>query len=430
MIFNVSSSNVHEELINFEKEDNVLKTNFETQIIPKNNKQICKKLSFMNINNEEISSVKDNIYFENLSLTKEIIDNIHKSNDSISISIVNSNCHGNSIKLHTRENEKVNYKYNLPSTSKDNTNLYLDNTSDQMSLKHKNIDEDEDEDEDEEDVCNMTYTQYLNGKLESESNTPNIMALKDISGTETKLITITSKFNSPSRERIINSMKMYDILESKFNSLFFSNKIDLIKFMQRKNLSNNGIYKVIPFKCSLDRVTGIKLWRRVRINEFYPSGSSIKSCNIKRVLAGYNALIIHPLIQPPTSKNVKTWLQAKKHLSKKNNNYEVKDNIDVPRDIKESNILNKILANNRYMKSQCSGSSEHSSKSNNSFNSSLQKMLENPLLYKNNDTPQYLGISYGQIEYTLKGYSSNIENENRQNAKGLTVVILSYQMQL
>ncbi|XP_048270033.1 DNA polymerase zeta catalytic subunit isoform X6 [Bombus terrestris] len=414
-----SSSNVHEELINFEKEDNVLKTNFETQIIPKNNKQICKKLSFMNINNEEISSVKDNIYFENLSLTKEIIDNIHKSNDSISISIVNSNCHGNSIKLHTRENEKVNYKYNLPSTSKDNTNLYLDNTSDQMSLKHKNIDEDEDEDE--EDVCNMTYTQYLNGKLESESNTPNIMALKDISGTETKLITITSKFNSPSRERIINSMKMYDILESKFNSLFFSNKIDLIKFMQRKNLSNNGIYKVIPFKCSLDRVTGIKLWRRVRINEFYPSGSSIKSCNIKRVLAGYNALIIHPLIQPPTSKNVKTWLQAKKHLSKKNNNYEVKDNIDVPRDIKESNILNKILANNRYMKSQCSGSSEHSSKSNNSFNSSLQKMLENPLLYKNNDTPQYLGISYGQIEYTLKGYSSNIENENRQNAKGLTV---------
>ncbi|XP_033310590.1 DNA polymerase zeta catalytic subunit isoform X5 [Bombus bifarius] len=412
-----SSSNVHEESINFDKEDNVSKTNFETQIILKNNKQICKKLSFMNINNKEISSVKDNIYFENLSLTKEIIENIHKSNNSISISTMNSKCHGNSIKLHTRENEKVNYEYNLPSTSRDNVNLYLDNTSDQMSLIHKNIDEDEDE----EDVCNMTYTQYLNGKLESESNTPNIMALKDISGIETKLITITSKFNSPSRERIINSMKMYNILESKFNSLFFSNKIDLIKFKQRKNLSNNGIYKVIPFKCSLDRVTGIKLWRRVRINEFYPSGSSIKSCNIKRVLAGYNTLIIHPLIQPPTSKNVKTWLQAKKYLSKKNNNNEVKDNIDVPRDIKESNILNKILANNLYMKSQCSGSSEHSSKSNNSFNSSLQKMLENPLLYKNNDTPQYLGISYGQIEYTLKGHSNNIENENRQNAKGLTV---------
>ncbi|XP_033359332.1 DNA polymerase zeta catalytic subunit isoform X5 [Bombus vosnesenskii] len=411
-----SSSNVHEESINFDKEDNVSKTNFETQIILKNNKQICKKLNFMNINNKEISSVKDNIYFENLSLTKEIIDNIHKSNNSISISTMNSKCHGNSIKLHTRENEKVNYEYNLPSTSRDNVNLYLDNTSDQMSLIHKNIDEDEDE----EDVCNMTYTQYLNGKLESESNTPNIMALKDISGIETKLITITSKFNSPSRERIINSMKMYDILESKFNSLFFSNKIDLIKFKQRKNLSNN-IYKVIPFKCSLDRVTGIKLWRRVRINEFYPSGSSIKSCNIKRVLAGYNTLIIHPLIQPPTSKNVKTWLQAKKYLSKKNNNNEVKDNIDFPRDIKESNILNKILANNLYMKSQCSGSSEHSSKSNNSFNSSLQKMLENPLLYKNNDTPQYLGISYGQIEYTLKGHSNNIENENRQNAKGLTV---------
>lgn len=426
MIFNVSSSNVHEESINFDKEDNVSKTNFATQIILKNNKRICKKLNFMNINNKEISSVKDNIYFENLSLTKEIIDNIHKSNNSISISTMNSKCHGNSIKLHTRENEKVNYEYNLPSTSRDNVNLYLDNTSDQMSLIHKNIDEDEDE----EDVCNMTYTQYLNGKLESESNTPNIMALKDISGIETKLITITSKFNSPSRERIINSMKMYDILESKFNSLFFSNKIDLIKFKQRKNLSNNGIYKVIPFKCSLDRVTGIKLWRRVRINEFYPSGSSIKSCNIKRVLAGYNTLIIHPLIQPPTSKNVKTWLQAKKYLSKKNNNNEVKDNIDVPRDIKESNILNKILANNLHMKSQCSGSSEHSSKSNNSFNSSLQKMLENPLLYKNNDTTQYLGISYGQIEYTLKGHSNNIENENRQNAKGLTVVILSYQMQL
>lgn len=423
-------------MIDLEKEDSILKTNFETQVIPATNKQIRKKLSFINVSSKE-SSIKDDIDLKNLSPT-QIIHNTHKSNNFINISFTDSN-HGNSIKLDTKENEKVNSEYNLPSTSKNNVDFYLNNILNKMPL-YKNINKneneekdedegkDEDEDEDEENICNMTYTQYLSRKLELESNTLSVTSLKsdtDItSDTDIKLVTITTKFNPPSRERIINSMKTYDFLESKFNTLFFSNRIDLLKLKQKENWSNN-IHKVIPFKCSLDRITSIKLWRRVRINEFYPSGSSIKSCNIKKVLAGYNTLIIHPLIHPPILKNVKTWLQAKKYLLRKNDNHEeINDNIDVLKDAEESNILKKIFIDDQDSTKSQSNSSEYLSKSNN-FNSSLQKMLENPLLYKNNDT-QRLGISYGQIEYSLKGYSNNIENENLQNAKSRTVVIVSF----
>ncbi|XP_043513562.1 DNA polymerase zeta catalytic subunit [Frieseomelitta varia] len=417
-----SNARVHKELIDLEKEDSILKTNFETQVIPADNKQIRKKLSFINVSNKEITSMKDDIDLKNLSPT-QIIHNTHKSNDYINILFMDSN-RGNSIKLHTKENEKVNYEYNLPNTSKNNVDFYLNNTLNKMPLMHKNInkteDEDKDEDEDEENICNMTYTQYLSRKLELESNIPSVTSLKSTSDTDIKLITITTKFNPPSKERIINSMKTYDI-KSKLDTLFFSNKIDLLKLKQKENWSNNNIHKIIPFKCSLDRITSIKLWRRVRINEFYPSGSSIKSCNIKKVLAGYNTLIIHPLIHPPILKNIKTWLQAKKYLLKKNDNHEeINDNINVLRDAEESNILKKRFIDDQYTKSQSSNSSEYLSKSNN-FNSSLQKMLENPLLYKNNDTPQHLGISYGQIEYSLKEHSNNIENENLQNAKSRTV---------
>lgn len=400
---------MYEELI--EKKDSASTTKFKKEFIIKNNKAVRKRLSFVNINEKDISEkdIKNDMNSDNLSLTEKVINDIDQVNDLTNISII---IHPEHSKLYTKNNEKMNYEFNFPSTSRNNVNLNVDNISNKISLINKNTNEDED------DICNMTYTQYLNKKLEGELDILNIISRDNTSDIKTRIIIITTKFNPPSREKIINSMKMYNILELKNDALFFSNKIDLIKCREKESLNNSSIYNVIPFKCSLDKVTGIKLWRRVKINEFYPSGSSIKSCDIKRILAGYNSLVIHPLIHPPTSKNVKTWLKAKKYLSKKNKHKEISNNIDILKDTKENNIKETFKESMKYH-SQCSNNLENS---NNSFNPSLQEMLENPLLYMN-DT-RYLGISYGQIEYNLKEYSNNAEKENRQTAKSLNMVII------
>ncbi|CAL7952234.1 unnamed protein product [Xylocopa violacea] len=404
------SASMHEELIDLEKKEyDAPRLHFEIEATFKNTNMVCKRLNFANMDEKDIKSVKDNMdefHFEKLSLTEEEINDTNRGND------YDRNC----TKVCARKDEKMDYKYNLPNTSKNNVDLCMDNVSDKTSLFNE-----EDINDDEEDICNMTYTQYLNQKLESDLSTPNVMSLESISKiTENKLITITTRFNPPSRERIINSLRMYNILESKYKVPFFSNKTDSIKQKESSNKSN--INDIVPFKSCLDRVTGIKLWRRVKINEFYPSGSSIKSSDIKRVLAGYNSIVIHPLIHPPVVKNVKTWIQAKKYLLKKNNECKrIENSIDAANNTAKNTILNETSTDDQDKKSnsQCSNNLSGSSGSNNSINYCLRKMLENPSLYKNENT-QYFGISYGQIEYSLKGNSGNIENENLQNVKGLT----------
>ncbi|XP_076754833.1 DNA polymerase zeta catalytic subunit [Xylocopa sonorina] len=406
------SASEHEVLIDLEKDKyDTPRLNFGIEIASKNTSEVRKRLNFANMNEKDIKSpVKDNkdeFHFENLSLTEEKINDTDREND----------CDRNFIKVYVGEDEKMDYKYNLPSTSKNNVNLYMDNVSDKTSLFNE-----EDIDKEEEDICNMTYTQYLNRKLESDLSTPSVISLESTSKiTENKLITITTRFNPPNRERIINSMGMYNILKSKYKVPFFSNKTDSIKQKESSNQKNN-IDDIVPFKSSLDRVTGIKLWRRVKINEFHPSGSSIKSCDIKRVLAGYNSLVIHPLIHPPTVKNVTTWLQAKKYLLKKKNECKrIENSNDAANNTAKNIILNETSTDDQDTKgnSQYSSNLSGSNGFNNSVNYCLRKMLENPLLYKNDNT-QYLGLSYGQIEYSLKGNSGNIENENLQNIKGLT----------
>ncbi|XP_054001717.1 DNA polymerase zeta catalytic subunit isoform X1 [Hylaeus anthracinus] len=299
--------------------------------------------------------------------------------------------------------------------------------------------------ESENDICNITYTQYLNEKLKSQLDNPNSVSVEIRSGiTKDKIISITTKYNPPSRERVINTMKTYDISECKSSGPFFSNKVDLVKQKESSN-KNTSINDSISFKSNLFGITGIKLWRRMKINEFYPSGASIKSRDIKRVLAGYNSIIILPLFHPPTPKHVRTWLRAKKYLLERNNKEnEIRNNSDVKDtketetnssnsncdkklieyvDIEKHNSINEKFTNNKDTKaeSQNCNSSKYSDGSNDTLNPSLEKMLENPLLFKNNDTQQHLGISYGQIEYTIKGHSGNVGDENFQNAKGLTV---------
>lgn len=401
------------------------------------NKEVRKRLDFLNVNEKKIDFIKDDIdecYPEHLSLTEEITT--PRKNNNPDASEIDFTSSENCMKTDTRKCKEVAYERNLQNVSKNNVDLCIDSASEKTTQTY----EEENFEtliEDEEDVCNMTFTQYLSKKIESELDQPNCASLETASGiARNKSITIITKFNPPSRERIISSMKMYDISGCKSTGPFFSNKIDLIKQKENSN-KNNSISDLVPFKSSLDRITGIKLWRRVKINEFYPSGANIKSCDVRRVLAGYNSVMIQPLIQPPTSKSVRIWLQAKKYLSKKNNKrLESKSKSD--RNLShEKKIIDRvnseernesIVDRNKSVKeqSQTSNTSQCSSKSSGSLNPSLQQMLENPLLYKNN-TPQHLGISYGQLEYSMSGHSGNASKENLQNARGLTVVnILFY----
>jgi type IV secretory pathway VirD2 relaxase len=198
----------------------------------------------------------------------------------------------------------------------------------------------------------------------------------------------------------------------------------------------------------------------MKVNEFHPSGTSIKTCYIKRTLAGYHSLTIKPLATPPSSKDIKNWVRAKKYLAEKNNIDNVKshkrnkeDASNIQQNIQQPSVDEKkelqretstdSLSNNSDRResdslilqqsvlsemSDKTRKSEFMQNSNNlqtsrvSLNPSLQKALENPLLYKENKTQ--LGVSYGQIECSSKGSYGNASNENLQNARTITVVSL------
>ncbi|XP_076642989.1 DNA polymerase zeta catalytic subunit [Halictus rubicundus] len=390
--------------------------------------EVRKRLSFLDTNDKEVGSIKGNEnyqtnYSQRLSSVEKITSDLHDNDFTTIVPVINFIDDENLVKTCTREDEKINCEDNLSSMLNVNADLSI-RTLSNNTLQEYNEDED---------ISNMTYTQFLTKKLESEAENLNVLSLDSTNNImQDKLIIITTKFNSPNRERIINTMKTYNVFQS--NGPFFSKKIDLLK-QKENSIKNSNIEDVIPFKSSLERVTGIKLWRRLKINQFYPSGSNIKSYDIKRVLTGHCSITIRPLIRPPTAKSIKLWIQAKKYLLQRNIEH-IKIKSDSNEEIKKLNkhtdaeaskpIIDERIAGIECSKeqSQISNSSRclSSNGSNNSLNPSLRKVLENPLLYKSNDS-LYLGISYGQIEYSMKEHSNNAADENYRNSKGL----LTYQ---
>ncbi|XP_076277672.1 DNA polymerase zeta catalytic subunit isoform X2 [Lasioglossum baleicum] len=384
---------------------------------------VRKRLSFLDTNDKKVGSIKDNVgenYSQCLSSVEKITSELHENDSTTIVPVINLINDENLVETCIRKDEEISCEDNLLST------LNVDVDLDIGTLSNKTLQEYNED----EDISNMTYTQFLTKKLELEAENLHVLSLDSTSNIiQDKLIKITTKFNSPNRERIANTMKTYNIFQS--NGPFFSKKTDLLK-QKENSMKNSKIEDVIPFKSSLDRVTGIKLWRRLKINEFYPSGLNIKSTDIKRVLTGHCSIIIQPLIRPPTVKSIKLWMQAKKYLLQRNIKH-----IEIKSDSKEeTKKLNEHIdaeANNpiideRIADIECSKEQSQNSNislrclslsgSKDSVNPSLRKMLENPLLYQNNDTLQ-LGISYDQIEYSIKEPSDNAADENFRNSKGL-----------
>lgn len=168
----------------------------------------------------------------------------------------------------------------------------------------------------EKNIHNTTFTQYIEEKIRNESQT--LQPIYTVANQTKKVsITVITKFNPPTREYVLQCLTTYGISKSIQAGPFFSDKFDLIK---QKEISSNtfNIPVIASFNSSLEGITGIKLWRRMKVNEFYPSGSNIKSNHMKRVLAGYNILTIRTLLEPPQTKFVQTWLKLKQCLSIKN----------------------------------------------------------------------------------------------------------------
>lgn len=417
-------------------------------LLIKKSKEIRKRLSFLNYDEEDTLTKSDH----NMSQSETLITPGH-SREQDATALVSSNENSND----SVQNSQCTEKSNNDTSPERNYASGIRNLAKKSMKFHDDIIPETDLDEDEEDVCNITFTQHLNQKIDSDSQSLSLERSIHRSS-RNAIITITTKYKPPSPGRILESMTMYGIPKCRSQKPFFGNKLDLAK--QKESLNANASYFNVPaFKSSLEEITSIKMWRRMKVNEFHPSGANIKSCHIKRMLAGYNSLTIKPLREPPSSKDVKNWIRTKNYISEKNsdaksykqskakalnvqdvqhpsisaineknksqpgtsnnlinNNLNMKEHVHSP--MSQQSTLRGTSNETRKEFTQNSGNSQNSSE--NSLDPSLKRALENPLLHKQDKT--HLGVSYGQIEFSSKGSCSNVSNENLQKARAVTVV--------
>ncbi|KMQ94289.1 dna polymerase zeta catalytic subunit-like protein [Lasius niger] len=418
-------------------------------LLVKKTKEIRKRLSFLNYDEMENTLVESDRHAsqsKNLIAFEHPIDQVRA--DAITISFNNENS-DNSVP-NSQQTEKSN---NDTSPERNYASGIHNLEKKNLMIFHDIIPETDLEDED--DVCNTTFTQHVNDKIENDSQCS--LGRNIHRSRRNALITITTKYKPPSTERILESMTLYGIPKCRWQKPFFGNKVDFAKQKESSN-TNTLRFDVPTFKSSLEEITSIKLWRRMKVNEFYPSGASIKTHHIKRTLAGYNLLTIKPLMAPPSSKDIKNWIRAKRYLLEKNrdvkscNRNKEKElnvqnaqhssiNIVNERDELQQGTSNNSISNNSSVeesdslmlqRSVISRTSDETRKfeftqnsdnlqiSGDSLNPSLKKALENPLLHKQSKMQQQLGVSYGQIECSSKGSYGNVSNENLQNARAIT----------
>ena len=272
--------------------------------VKKSKEEIRRKLSFASdeIENTLAESDRQTRRPENLMASDQSVDQVHtgatvfpfdNENDNRSVS---SQCTQRSTDTSLERNYASGVHHNLATISK----------------KFHDIIPETDLDEDDEDTCNIIFIQHINQKMESDSQSVSLDRTICPSP-KNKLITIATKYKPPSSERILESMTLYGIPKCRWQEPFFGNKLDLAKQKESSN-ANSFRFDTPAFKSSLDEITSIRLWRRMKVNEFHPSGASIKTCHIKRSLAGYCSLTIKPLAIPPSSKDVQNCVKAKRGI--------------------------------------------------------------------------------------------------------------------
>jgi len=218
------------------------RTENSENLLIKKNKEVRKRLSFLDYD-EEDTFAKSN---RNVSQSETLIaghssDQIHADATALVSNIENNNDSVLNSQCTEKNNNDTSPERNYASGIRNLT---------KKSLKlHSDVIPETDLEEDEEDVCNTTFTQHLNQKLESDSQSSSLERSTRRSS-KNAIITITTKYKPPSPRRIRESMTMYGIPKCRSQKPFFGNKLDLAK--QKESLNTNASYFDVPaFKSSL-----------------------------------------------------------------------------------------------------------------------------------------------------------------------------------
>ncbi|XP_015117259.1 uncharacterized protein LOC107041289 [Diachasma alloeum] len=376
-------------------------------------------------------------------------------------------------------------------------NLLFDEEEDDFRLKYSTLDETmlggnegeramQTEYEVEDNLWNMTFTQYICSQQVKTTGSSSERSCSQALGDARKSIKIIPRYNAPSVERVRGTMATYGIPTCRNPQAFFSKQADAPgqKELAHRVLKvpGKGLVDVAPFKSSMEGITGLNRWRRMKINEFHPSKGKIQASSIRQSLAGHRSIVITPLLPPPSLKIVKTWIKARGYLKRQRDeerrrreeeknqqteqiNKELETNTESQNknkpvnaaesdentsDSSDSSIVGpspeKIIHSNslrllgrtprnsqvertlltstsrtcRLMASMEEEPSMDSEKSSSkSLNPSVMSMLEKSKLFKT-QTSKHPGISCGQIECVSDSTRSDVENENMQNAKAVT----------
>ncbi|XP_015597697.1 DNA polymerase zeta catalytic subunit isoform X2 [Cephus cinctus] len=327
------------------------------------------------------------------------------------------------------------------------------------------IDETADQLTDEEDVHNVTFTQYVDARLnEIRQSSQDLKTYNEENGS--KEIDILPEIDPPSRASVIESMESYGIPKYRNKTPFYSNVSDIPAQKAIFQSRISGMSELPNWKSFLENVTGIRKWRRMKVDEFHPSGSKLRS-NITQALAGHEFMDIEPLFKSPSPKNVRAWLEARK--SKMKSNKETTDHqqqieqeqrqnkqndsitVEEKNECSMSNISNLVLpvhettkscqqykdslsavevdrANDTGVKSQQWSLRDDAVQENVSIRDITSDKLTNSTnpklsLYNKSELSRRLGISCGQIEGVSHVSSDrDVANENLQNVKAIVTV--------
>lgn len=238
-----------------------------------------------------------------------------------------------------------------------------------------------------------------------------------------RYVSIVPKYKPPSREDIIDSMKLYKIPTCRYQEPFYGDQSDVSgsKEVAHKLLKVRGRNISDLPKFSSSEYNGIEYWRRCKIHDFNNTGIT-RNFIPKRSLASHDITKIVPLMKPPTRKRIITWLRAKEIYEKRKT--ESKEEIeDADKTLCESMRSNDdtLVEEGNHGSSESKVEAQFSEVSVGSMESTIQRALENSKLFPGDKSCKIAGISYGQIEGLSDETRQNVADENFQ-AKTLAQV--------
>ncbi|XP_020712100.2 DNA polymerase zeta catalytic subunit [Athalia rosae] len=281
---------------------------------------------------------------------------------------------------------------------------------------------------DEEDTCNVTFTQYLETQLKENSKllSHNKHEDKDklsnnrLTGTGRNVV-IVPRYNPPNFHKVAESMQDYGIPLCRNQNAFFSNHADTTNCKEVAHnllkVPSNRVIDLPRFEPSLESVTGIKLWRTMKVKEVYPAGTNMPKTKMKQHLSGRNKIVIIPLIAAPLPKAVATWSKTRKYLEKRMNVDKSKDKTNSDANEQATDRQNPELNVN-----ECTEHSQlQTGTSSCETDSGLSINLNMVGLHNDIPRSRLLGISCGQIEASSQADNFKIPCENLQDIKPLTL---------